>query len=72
VALADRVLVPNKRLDPQERPDSSKQLLLAERLCDEVVRTGLDRLRLLPGLAVTMITGSTAVSTRSRSRRQTV
>ena len=48
VQLLDRVVV---ALDPQQRPDSREQLLLVERLRDEVVRAGLDRLRLLRPVA---------------------
>ena len=44
----DRVVV---ALDPQQRPDAGEQLVPVERLRDEVVRPGLDRLRLLRSLA---------------------
>jgi hypothetical protein len=37
-------------LDPEQRPDAREQLVVVERLLDEVVRTRLDRLHLLvPG-----------------------
>ena len=40
----DRVVV---ALDPEQRPDAREQLVVVERLRDEVVRAGLDRSRLL-------------------------
>ena len=40
----DRVVVP---LDPEQRPHSREQLVVVERLGNEVVRPGLDRFRLL-------------------------
>ncbi len=44
VELLDRVVV---ALDAEQRPDSGEQLVVVERLRDEVVCAGLDRLRLL-------------------------
>jgi len=59
-------------LDPEQRPDARQQLVAVEALRDEFVRPGFDRLRFSgPSLAVSMITGSMAVSSRSRSCRQT-
>src|SRR4029453_17964584 len=43
VQLLDRVVV---ALDPEQRTNSREQLVVVERFCDEVVRTGLDRLGL--------------------------
>ena len=40
----DRVVV---TLNPKQRPNSGEKLIVVERLRDEVVRSGLDRLRLL-------------------------
>ena len=65
----DRVVV---ALDPQERPDPREQFVLVERLGDQIVRARLGSPSVLSDvLAVIMITGNIAVSSRSRIRRHT-